>query len=516
MDSRLVDVDVEYAVKLFSLSLSLLLFTFAFLLPLGAVLFKAVEVGFSLDPMVTDGTLWSLVRFTYVQAALSALLAGIVGIPIAFWLHDRNERWARGLWYASLVPFSTPGLLYALCYLGVWHSFGLVSILVAHCFLNFPLYVRWVGLALQRDQEITERAALALGASRWQCFRKITWPKIRSACAGSFLISFLYCASSLVVVMLLGGNPRYTTLEVALYENIRMLFNLNRASILAIVQLSVFAVVVFLSLRFHRLPIGHKIVRGSVPSIYRPRSRWVGPAFFLLFSTVMFFLVVAPLGNLVRASLPGFAKLNLSETVSYIGQSLRLSALTAILSVMLSFGFAYGAARSSSPRLATFVDTLSTLPLAVSVLTLGLGILILYPLRDFGLWSLIPISTLQAVGVLPLASRAWQQSMRRIPEDLRFTAASLGASPWQVFARVEAPLLRGALGLVIALSISYSLGEMGSLLLFYSSGMETLSTEVYRRMGRYDFDSAYAIGVVLLATVLVVNWIAGWFEEKMT
>jgi len=346
-----------------------------FLLPVLSVILRAFRAGVGDPTSVFQGDLWRITRFTYLQAGISSLAAGAIGIPIAFVLHDRSERWARLCWYATLLPFSVPGLLYALSFIGTWHAYGLVPILVAHTFLNFPIYVRWVGLALQRDGESLERAALALGASRWQCFCKITWPRIRAACAASFFLSFLYCASSFIVVLTLGGNPRFTTLEVALYESIRMLFDINRASLFALIQLAAFSLIFLINILLKPSRVVGRPLPTVFPSVYRARSKPVAIASWGAIGTGLA-LLCAPLGHLLIAGLVGLPKISLAEWVSLITKSLLLGLGTAVFGIVLSFGAAYVAERTRSRAIAISINVLTSLPLAVSSLVLGLGILI--------------------------------------------------------------------------------------------------------------------------------------------
>ena len=59
---------------------------------------------------------------------------------------------------------------------------------------------------------------------------------------------FLLCAASFVIVLVLGG-PAATTLEVAIYQSLRMDFDVSRALTLSAIQIALSAVLVMAASR---------------------------------------------------------------------------------------------------------------------------------------------------------------------------------------------------------------------------------------------------------------------------
>ena len=54
---------------------------------------------------------------------------------------------------------------------------------------------------------------------------------------GAFAVIFVICLSSFAVALTLGGGPRATTVELAIYQAMRFDFDLSRAALLALLQL---------------------------------------------------------------------------------------------------------------------------------------------------------------------------------------------------------------------------------------------------------------------------------------
>ena len=92
------------------------------------------------------------------------------------------------------------------------------------------------------------RQASQLGFSRWNAFRLIEWHYLKKVLPGAFVLIFMLCFSSFAVVLSLGGGPKFSTLEVAIYQALRFEFDLNKASFLALLQVlicTLFAVIVY-------------------------------------------------------------------------------------------------------------------------------------------------------------------------------------------------------------------------------------------------------------------------------
>ena len=88
--------------------------------------------------------------------------------------------------------------------------------------------------------------------SFWQNYLYLEWPIIRQNFFSIFSIIFILCFLSFAIVMALGGGPRYSTLEVAIYQSIFFELNFNKAIILSFIQIAICSfllIIGFLSLK---------------------------------------------------------------------------------------------------------------------------------------------------------------------------------------------------------------------------------------------------------------------------
>ena len=69
--------------------------------------------------------------------------------------------------------------------------------------------------------------------------RLIERPMLAQLLPGAFFLIFLICTTSFAVALVLGGGPKATTVELAIYQAFRFDFDLGHASGLALVQLTI-------------------------------------------------------------------------------------------------------------------------------------------------------------------------------------------------------------------------------------------------------------------------------------
>jgi sulfate transport system permease protein len=123
---------------------------------------------------------------------------------------------------------------------------------------------------------------------------------------------------------------------------------------------------------------------------------------------------------------------------------------------------------------------------------------------------------------LPFVVRTVQPVLEDIDVDVEEAAATLGASPWQTFARVLFPAIFPALLSGFTLAFARALGEYGSIV--FISGNMPLRTEIVpllivTKLEQYDYTGATSIAVVMLvasfALLLAVNLLHRWSHRRL-
>ena len=231
-------------------------------------------------------------------------------------------------------------------------------------------------------------------------------------------------------------------------------------------------------------------------------------------------IVLLPLAALVaRPWQDGFAgiahTLTDPRTVAALRLSLGMAALAAAIDVPLGLLLAWTVARTRFPG-RRMLDALLDLPFALPTSVAGITLATLYgpngwigaPLALAGIKvAYTPLGIFVAlvfVGI-PFVVRTVEPILRDLPREMEEAAATLGAWPSQIAARVILPALLPALLTGFALAFARALGEYGSII--FIAGNKPLQSEIAPlliviRLQEFDYADAATLGVAMLAASL--------------
>ena len=462
--------------------------------------------------------------------ALTALLALAFGLPLAYLLGRYRFPGRRVLRALVTVPFVMPVVVMAAGLLVLLGPRGYLSgllgvhlqlqgtyalLLIAHTIYNVPLVVRLVGDTWSHLDPRLEEAAATLGAGPWARFTRVTLPRLLPSIAAATLLAFLFGFAGFGTVLLLADPIKHATLEVAIWYDGVALFDLPTAATLALEQL----VVTFLAALAYAA-LARRAARWERPvdeeTALRPLR--VGP--LVIFAFVVAACLLAPLiGVIVRAldtpagwGFAAFARVwHGAGLVFSVGPAVALqhSLVFATATVLIAVPLGLLAARAAS-RSGSWLDAVWMLPLGASSVTLGLGLLVMFPIGPLDLRATATLVVLaHALIAFPFVARALTGPMQAQDPALGEAAATLGAGPAKRAWRVHLPLLGPALVVGAALAASVSLGEFGATLVLLRPETTTLPTELYRYVSASKPDpwlqpEAMALGTILLALNVIV------------
>lgn len=395
---------------------------------------------------------------------------------------------------------------------GGHYLYGIAGILLAHVFFNMPLATRVFLRAVETVPPENWRLASQLGMGPGAIFRLIDWPAMRRVLPGVAGAIFMLCFTSFAVVLTLGGGPWATTIEVAIYQALRLEFDIPRAVALAAVQITACLVLGAVILSTGR-------GRGSVFSTERrpcPRPDIDHPATRVIDTVALLaalIIVVAPLAAVVAAGINNAALAVLDDAALWraAGRSLSVALVAGGMSLGLGLGLLHGArllrTDHARPRLANAMELSGTLPLITPPLMLASGLfLLLRPYADvlsLGLFLTIVVNALMG---LPFVLRVLAPAMARADEETRRLCLDLGIRGWNRLRLIDWPLIRDAAALAFAIAATLAAGDVGVIALFGSHDTETLPLLLYRRMGAYQMEAAAVTATVLAVLCLGLFW----------
>lgn len=462
----------------------------------------------------------STIRFTVVQAAVSASLSVLLAVPVARAL-ARRQFVGRSLLISLLgAPFLVPVIVAVLGLLAVFGRggllngglaamgfspisiYGLHGVVLAHVFFNLPLAVRMILQGWQAIPAERFRLAAALGFAPADSLRHLERPMLRAVLPGAALVIFTLCLSSFAVALTLGGGPRATTVELAIYQALRFDFDLGRAAVLSATQFALCAAAVLASLRATKATaFGAGLDRAAMPWPGLGRVGAIQDATAI--GLVTLFLLL-PLALLIPRGFAGFNDLPLSVWPA-LARSLGIAALATLLTLFAAILLALAIVRGPGGR---GMELAAMLPLAASSLVLGTGLfLIVQPWASPDRLALPVTALVNALLALPFAVRIILPTLRTIEADYGRLATSVGLVGFARWRWIFLPRLRPPLGFAAGLVAALSIGDLGVVALFAGERGVTLPLLVQRLMGSYQMDAAAAVALILVSVSFAVFWL---------
>lgn len=166
-----------------------------------------------------DAQMWKALRTTLVIGALVVAVSVPTGVAAALLLNALHAR-ARSFLYAVMIsPLLTPGVIIGISTLVFWRRFGvtggiMLSVLAQSSFI-IAYIMLMVTARLQRFDPSLEEAALDLGASPLQTFRRITLPYLRPAILAAAFIAFLQSFENYNTTLFVRGLEETLTIFIA-------------------------------------------------------------------------------------------------------------------------------------------------------------------------------------------------------------------------------------------------------------------------------------------------------------
>jgi len=472
-----------------------------------------------------DSYLLRVTRFTLMQAVLSTLLSVVPAMFLARALSRHPAFFGRSfILRLFALPLALPAIVAALGLLelfgragyfaplfawlsgGDWPGiYGLAGILVAHAFFNVPLAARLFLEALNTVSADQWRLASQLGMGAVPSFRFIEWPVLRAALPGVAGLVFMLCVTSFTLVLTLGGGPRATTLEVAIYQALRFDFDPARAVALTALQIVLTALAVWVLTRF-----GANVVGETNLSVAVPRPASAGRAETIVNAVLLGPALLFVAGPMLATLLSGLqADLIRLASESSVQKAAATSIVLALAASMLSVALAWSlvaarralAMQGSKSLLDRVMDTGAGFVLVVPPIVIGAGWFVLMRnVTDVFALAPIMVATVNAVMAMPFAVRAIRPAYDAAAERHDRLCAALGISGWTRLRLVDWPVLKRAIATAGAFAMALSLGDLGVVALFGSDSVQTLPYLLLARMGSYR--TADAAGLALLLGLL--------------
>ena len=365
-------------------------------------------------------------------------------------------------------------------------------------------------------------------------------PQLAPAVLTGALLTFIFTFMTFPVVLALGGL-QLATVEVWIYDRIQRL-DYAEAAALAILETILSLGLTYAYLRYESAQAGFSQAASPpqkeplVPDLRTALSpRRLAIAGYGLVALVVF---VGPMASLVVGSVTDGSGFTLRYYAFLLerqleGASFQTQPLPAIrnsllfglatLAIAVPMGVVVSVLTVRAGRSGRLVDTLAMVPLAVSGVVFGIGLLrgLVFGIPLPGGWRFqvtgaVAIVVAHAVAAYPFVTRNVSPLLTALDPALIESARALGASRVRALLDIELPLVANGIVAGAAFAFAISIGEFSSTVIL-ASGSEsyTMPVAVERYLGRRS-GPAIAMGTLLLlvtaASFVVIDRVGGRYE----
>ena len=486
------------------------------------------------------------ISFTFIVAFLSTIFTLIIGLPLAWNLGRYNWPCHNILRSIFTVPFVMPSILVAMGFLALldWISFltdynhstevRFYFLLLAHAWFNLALVIRFCEPLLSTIDSSYEEACRLLPSGKTQISRfrnfwiPLMWPNIAASSALVFVFSF----TSFALVKFI--TPTQRNLEVVMANqsewaglSVPSLSRTPSEIVMAssTIQLVTIIFALIISSWLQSRSSGHHL-----STLNDARKSVSFKSLRGLYIILMLIFIISPMlslisssfmireNNMMTFSLDGWESAfggSRSPTNAY--QSLKTSIGYALMTIFLSLPVGFLLAdtifnlEKTNPKSATILDVLVMLPLALSAVMVGLGVLLGLMRTDpeiarswwIPLYGHLMLTT-------PFVVRVLLPAMRNLNPRLEEAASLLGANYLKRLIFIRLSLLTPSIIVASSLVFAISLGEFGaSWVVLRFTEYTTLPVMIGDLLSRPGYDpilrpAANAAGTILLLITLVL------------
>lgn len=262
-------------------------------------------------------------------------------------------------------------------------------------------------------------------------------------------------------------------------------------------------------------------------------SRYTLRTIMLVYLT---FLLILPIGLVFSRTFedglePVWKALTSEKALHALEVTLIVAGIAVVLNTIFGVIVSFLLVRHEFPG-KRLLDKLIDLPLAVSPVVVGLAIILVYGRNSavgsffsdqgFDIVYALPSMVLATCFVsLPLVVREVAPILEEIGDEQEQAAATLGASPFQIFRRITLPAIRWGLAYGIVLTIARCLGEFGAVAVVSGKIVgetQTLTLFVEQSFENFEKKTAYAASFLLafmaILALLLMNIIRPKEEKR--
>jgi len=506
---------------------------------------EAISISSFIEVLANENVHFALGN-TLIACAGGTAVAVVIGLFFAWIVVRTNTPWKGLIATAGMLPLFVPPLVAGVAWalLGSPKT-GLVNTFLAKAGFEWridlysmggiifvfgmyyaPYVYMFTASALRNMDPSLEEAAEISGATAFRTMFTITFPLIAPAIISGMLLSFVVMLGIYGIPAVLGAPANIPVLTTYIFQLTAWTPpEYSKAAAVALILMVATAILVALQ---------HKVLSGRsyttvAGKAFRPRALNLGPwRFFTLALAIAYLLIVVVLptlallvaafrrflfirdiSSLFDAKQYGwlhFQRLfDNPATINSIINTMQVGLITAVIGGVLAFAIGYTVTRTQAPA-RRWIDIVSTIPVAIPGLVIGVAYLWAWIGMPFGFYGSIWILALAFVArFMPDTVKALSTSLMQIHRELEEAAWICGRGTLSTIRSIVLPLARPGVVAAMTLLFVLAIRELGSSLFLYSSSTVVMAVKLldYYEGGNVGLTAAFSLVQMVILGVLI-------------
>lgn len=476
-------------------------FVSLFLMPFLLVLFQGTESSFRTANWFEFFEVFFKSMF---QAMLSAIFSVVLGLISALGLlrlsKKKNFRFLEVLiWLPNLLP----SIVIILSSISIFNFFmdfpyGIIGVVILHSFLNIGI----CSLAFLKiiEFKMGEQAELALveGSTKIHFLRKSFLPSMANPIASVFIFVFIFCLSSFSIPLIVGGMQA-TTVDVLIFEQIKINANWSQATLFGLLQIGF-----VLSFYFLVSKLDSTIESSKKHQTHLLQVPFVG----FLPVIISILLILGLLAPSINSLFKGIEVTPLKELLDLSFTSFSIGFSVGFFTILSGILFLFVVPNKRFQNILVSLGMPSSVIFAFGFYLIG---------KNNGFFSIFKlILALSFIFFIPLYKIFLHQSLFRLDEQIR-SAQIFGASHFLIIKKIILPQVWPALCYMGGASALWACGDFAISSVLLEKDF-TLALHIKNLLSSYRLELASLLSLLLLfigGSLLFIFWrVADVFDKE--
>lgn len=203
-------------------------------------------------------TISSAIVNTLLIAIIAATVSTMLGSIAAVGIHNMRGKWRNAIQFTNNIPMINPdiitGISLFLLFVSLGITCGFTTVVLAHITFCTPYVILSIMPRLRQMNPNIYEAALDLGATPAQAFRKVIIPEIRPGMVSGFILAFTLSIDDFAVSLFTKGSNGLETLSTYIYADARKGgLTPELRALVSIIFLAVLVLLIIINVRSSRM-----------------------------------------------------------------------------------------------------------------------------------------------------------------------------------------------------------------------------------------------------------------------